>query len=222
MSYAAREPVFSRTETPSSELPALSGVEDGDQTLARLVQQGDRDAFQQLYRNYATGLMRRLRRLTGDADQAEDCLQQVFMQALQNIQQYTGKGSFEGWLNKIATNVVLGLFRKQRYWKSVWTDLWPERKENTQETIALPDRLFLQKERAQLLHRLLGKLDARKRMSILLCDFEGLSIAEAANELGIPPGTVGSRLHNGRRELKQLLKDELNHRDLSLEEWLHG
>jgi RNA polymerase sigma-70 factor (ECF subfamily) len=179
-----------------------------DRILANRIQQGERTATQELYRLYAPTLLRRIRRLLGgDMVGTEDCLQQVFLKVMQSIASYRGDSTLHAWLNRITTHVVMDVFRAQRSKSEVLMSLgslhfswW-----GSDGNDALPEKLFLQDELRELLHQSLKMLGKEKRMAVLLCDWEGYSIEEAANELGIPIGTIASRLHRGRRELRNWL-----------------
>lgn len=98
----------------------------------------------------------------------------------------------------------------------------PEQKAGTlRDSPALPEQLFLQEETRTLVHDMLEKLSPQKRMAILLCDLEGLALEEAAAQMNVPLGTVGSRLYHARRELQKRIQSELNRRNLTLEDLSH-
>lgn len=184
-------------------------------------QDGRRHAFQQIYRLAAPLLFRRLLRLTGNFATAEDCLQQVFLRVVEKIHSYRGEGEFMAWINKIATNEVLQLFRTQKK-QMLLMDvslLWGRGQCSSE---ALPEVLFLQEEQKQLVHRMLQKLDYRKRMVVLMCDLEGQTLETVSKELGVPKGTVSSRLCHGRQELRHYIAQALKESGIPLEDWIHG
>ena len=204
--------------------PVPTGPYDADQALVKQIREGNREAVVTMYRLYAPSLLKRLMRLLGgNADQAQDCLQQVFVKALQTIEHYRGDGVLLAWLNRITTHVVMDLFRAEQGWSEILQRLKAPRimgwgSDNSQ---AIPEKMFLQEELKSLVHRGLKTIHERKRMPLLLCDLEGYSIQEAADELHVPVGTIASRLHHGRRELRVWLEKALQQRGLSAEEWLH-
>lgn len=188
-----------------------------DKNLVERIVRGDERAFREMYRAYAPGLLRRLMQWLGNAQQAEDCLQQVFLEALRSFQRYRGEGKLSSWLHRIATNVVMDLFRKNKRIKSLMERVAPPADANPAESSPpIPETLFLREEVRELVHDVLNKLSAQKRMAILLCDMEGLPLEQAASQMGIPPGTVGSRLYHGRREFQKKAELECRRRGLAL------
>ena len=217
------EAAYSEDSTSdSSELVKKDNWDE--EAMVRRMQKGDRLAFQQMYRLYSPRLFQRVLRLTNNFEQAEDCLQQVFTEVVDKMHTYRGDGVFLAWLNRITTNTVFQMFRKQRSKQAFigkFTDFWRHLGPGGEEQV-LAEALFVQEERKQLLHSILEQLDFRKRIVILLCDLEGRTLEDVARELDIPKGTVASRLHNGRRELRTRLLLELHERGLSAEEWIHA
>jgi len=205
---------------------------DGEQAIRESAQEaehlrrmlaGDHRAFQWMYREYSPLVFRRLLRLLGDFQQAEECLQQVFVEVVDKMHTYRSEGSWQGWLNKITTNTVLQTFRKQKRHRSFLANFSPfwKQKKSFRESEAIPESFFAQEERKQWVHDALRKLDARKRIVILLCDLEGKKLDDVALELNLPKGTVASRLHNGRNQLRNIISSELKRRGTSVEEWIH-
>jgi RNA polymerase sigma-70 factor (ECF subfamily) len=194
-----------------------------DVALAARIAQRDQHAFRVLYRDYAPKLLRRLLDiLNGNESLAEDCLQVVFMKCYQKIGEYRGEGTLLSWLHCITTNVVMDRFRSQQRWFVALRSMLSEQHTKPKHSHAIPEKLFLRKEAQGLVHECLEQLDYRKRMAILLCDFEGLKIEEAASEMDVSMGTIGSRLHNGRKELRKRLLREGTKRGLEMEDWLNG
>lgn len=193
-----------------------------DKQLAERIRNGDERAFRELYRMHSPILLRRLVRWIGDTQHAEDCLQHVFLEAMRSIHRYRGEGSLRGWLNRITTHVVMDMFRQKKRWRTLMERIIPEQKAGTlRDSPALPEQLFLQEETRTLVHDMLEKLSPQKRMAILLCDLEGLALEEAAAQMNVPLGTVGSRLYHARRELQKRIQSELNRRNLTLEDLSH-
>ncbi len=188
-----------------------------DKELVEKIVRGDERAFRQMYRAYSPGLLRRLMQWLGNAQQAEDCLQQVFLEALRSFKRYRGEGKLSSWLHRIATNVVMDLFRKNKRIKSLMERVTPPADADPADSSPpIPETLFLREEVRELVHDVLNKLSAQKRMAILLCDMEGLALEQAASQMGVPPGTVGSRLYHGRREFQKKAEMECRLRGLSL------
>lgn len=160
-------------------------------------QRGDRDAQQRLYDRFHRQIYRLTVRMVGPQE-AEDVTQQVFLQLYRSIGKYSGRGRFETWLYRVAVNESYQYLRRSRRWKSSGLEHEPaDGGSGSGEASA-------QKE---LVEKGLARLDPELRSLCLLREIEGLSYQELAATLGIPEGTVGSRLNRARRELKQHLLD---------------
>jgi len=178
-------------------------ISDDDALLLQRLKSQDSQAFRDFYQTYSPFLLRKLVLMTGSISQAEDCLQQTFIKAYKNINAFRGEGSLRGWLVQIATRNVMDLFRKEQKIQALKERFWPHRETVLQQSIPVPDTLFFQEETKDMIRAILETLSPQKRMAILLCDLEGLSLEEAAAQLEVPPGTIGSRLYHGRREFQK-------------------
>lgn len=205
---------------PSQNASSVQQQIDQDLALVQRILAGDQRAFREMYRTYSPYFYRRFLRWTNDEDVARDSLQQFFLQVLQHLARYQGNGLFHAWLNRIATNLMRDRFRRQHTWHSFLERFWPAGEESEGTSEALHEQIFLREELRQLVHEVLGRLGVDKRMVVLLCDLEGRKIEEAAEELGISVGTVASRLHRARQELRERLVRECKRLGLSVEEWL--
>lgn len=206
-----------------SETSESSKTNEHERYLVQEMMAGNRGAFQQLLRLYAPRLFRRLLRITGDLEQAEDCLQQGFLRTIEQLASYREEGSFYGWLLSIVTNEVFQLFRRrgrERAFLADFTVFFYRGGEAATQPI--PEQIFLEEERRDIVHRALERLDARKRLVVLLCDLEGEKLEDVAALLDIPKGTVASRLHHARRELHGYITFELKQCGISVEEWFHA
>lgn len=196
---------------------------EADLKLVERVKQGEKMAFQEIYQTYAPSLHRRISRmLGGHVAQTEDCLQQVFAQALQSIHSYQGSGVLHAWLNRLTTFVVADEFRNQQSRQGSLKQLWWSWDPRVRQSEAIPERLFTKEEVKALIQEAIAQLSAKKRLALVLCDLEGYSIEEAAAELDAAPGTIASRLHHGRKELRMLVLAASRERGLTVEDWLHG
>lgn len=152
---------------------------------------GDAAAFSALVRLHQSPLRGFLRRLTrGDHALADDLAQESFLEAWRKIEQYTGKGSFEGWLFRIAYRRYLMAARKRR--------LEPLDDPDAVAEHAAPE-LRLDLERA------LARLSLPQRAALTCCFALGYSHEEAAEILAMPVGTVKSHIARGRERLRKLL-----------------
>jgi len=204
-------------------IPSAPTEHEHDLALATRILAGERSAFAQLYDTCAPALLRRLTRMTGSIDHAEDCLQQVFAEALRALPQYRGKGRLEAWIERIATHTAMGWYRKKYRWRSfveqVVEQITPE--STLPQPDPLPEQLFLHEEMKAVVWQLLDRLSPRKRMALVLCDLEGRTIEEAAEQMDIPVGTAASRLFHARQDFRKIALAELRRQGLDLGDWIH-
>lgn len=167
-------------------------------------------SWESVVRDHSTRVYRLAYRLTGNQHDAEDLTQEVFIRVFRSLSSYT-PGTFEGWLHRITTNLFLDQARRRQRIRmdSMGDDssTYPARGE-----LHDPVRGY---EHANLDHDVQRALDAlapEYRAAVVLCDIEGLSYEEIAVTLGIKLGTVRSRIHRARSQLRLALADRAPHR----------
>ena len=141
-------------------------------------------------------------RLTGNSHDAEDLTQEVFVRVFRSLHTYT-PGTMEGWLHRITTNLFLDQARrKQRIRFDALSDEAASRLPSALPTpdVAQLDRMFDADVEAAL-----ASLAPDFRAAVVLCDVEGLTYEEIADVLGLKLGTVRSRIHRGRAQLRSAL-----------------
>ena len=163
--------------------------------LVAASRRGSRVAQQLLYKCCHQRVYQLLVRMVGLAD-ADDVLQQVFLQVFRALSQFSGQSRFETWLYRVSVNESLQHLRKQRRRRCVplesdFMDRQPDQ-----------ERVFDHKE---LLEHALTRLEPELRSLFLLREVEKLPYAEIAESTGLPEGTVASRLSRARQLLKQYL-----------------
>jgi RNA polymerase sigma-70 factor (ECF subfamily) len=150
-------------------------------------------AFESLVRRNQ-GLVRGfLRRLAGNAATAEDLAQDTFFAAWRKISSYDGRGSFRGWLCRIAYTQFLQARRSQQASQRREDQMMAETDPSIDERAGADARLDL--------NRALALLSPEQRAAIALCYGEGMSHSEAADALGLPIGTVKSHVLRGRQKI---------------------
>ena len=156
---------------------------------------GSREAQQRLYEYRHQRVYRLLIRMVGRGD-ADDLLQQVFLQVFRTLSQFNGQSRFETWLYRVAVNESLQHLRKQqrRRWVSLESDIM-DRKPNQERDL----------DHKELIEFSLARLEPELRSMLLLREVEKQSYVEIAAAMQIPEGTVASRLSRARRLLKQYL-----------------
>jgi RNA polymerase sigma-70 factor (ECF subfamily) len=174
-----------------------------DEDLAAKVQNGDPDAFGQIVERYAQKMLRYAGRFLFGYRDAEDVVQEVFINAFVNIQGYSPQKSFSSWIYRIAHNRFVDEIRKAKREPLPFFDsesLFPH-------PISTTD-LELESDRAALkafMEQHLDKLNPKYREPLVLFYFEGLGYAEIAEILRIPTSTVGVRLNRGKAEMKKMI-----------------
>lgn len=158
----------------------------------------DPGAIEQLHREHARALWGYALRLTGDAAQAEDIVQETLLRAWRHDVHDDGRGSARAWLFTVARNLVVDHARSARQRHEAPTDDVPERAE-ADRVDSLFDSLVVTDA--------LRSLGEDHRAVVVRAYFGRQSTAEIAAALGVPPGTVKSRLHYGLRALRLALQE---------------
>jgi RNA polymerase sigma factor (sigma-70 family) len=141
-------------------------------------------------------------RLTGNQHDAEDLTHDVFVRVFRSLSTYR-PGSFEGWLHRITTNLFLDGVRKRSRQRTV--ALSSDAAENVVDRDADPAQRLADGALDADVQEALDALAPDFRTAVLLADLEGLSYEEISDRLGIKMGTVRSRIHRGRRQLREAL-----------------
>lgn len=164
-----------------------------DEQLAALAAAGDMAAFGELVRRHQGLVRSMLARMTGDRARAEDIAQDAFIRAFEKIEAFSGKGSFKGWLCRVAYTEFLMAARKgrsqARMLDAYGADL--DESEAPRDMGSVVD-----------LDRALATLKEDERQVVVLCYAGGLSHSEAAEVTGLPLGTVKSHVNRGREKLR--------------------
>jgi RNA polymerase sigma-70 factor (ECF subfamily) len=157
--------------------------------------------------------------MLGDADQAEDVAQEVFLKVHAKLHQFRSEARFDAWLYRITLRTAIDHTR--RFWRRHRSSLetLPEaRREGTLESARHasvhsdggdPETSLLRAERARAVRRALRELPVRYRAAVILKDMADLSYEEVGRVLGCPLGTVESRIHRGRLTLRKKLERAL-------------
>ena len=189
-----------------------------DEELMARLQKGQKEALGELVHRYEKELYGYLRRLVGDPTLAEDIFQSTFLQLYQKADQYEPGRAVRPWLYTLATNLAIDAMRRAGRRQAVSLDRLHEQGEEQNagsllQLLAAQDKEPFQnleaKERAELVQRALLELPEPMRTVVLLAYYRGLKYNEIAEILGIPLGTVKSRLHMALRRLYELLRQKL-------------
>ena len=179
-----------------------------DQTLIDRCRNGDVAAFEPLVQKYRDRAWRLAFRVLRDREDAWDVTQEAFVRAWQALPSFRGQSAFYTWLFRIVVNVASDRARQRAArGRAFGTERVPE--EDWERAMvdpgAAPDDEARRAEERARITRALAALPEHHRTIIMLSDLEGLSYREIAEVLGIPMGTVMSRLHHARKRLRDVL-----------------
>jgi RNA polymerase sigma factor (sigma-70 family) len=184
--------------TPSTDPSGDVSGSSGDERSAEL----DRPTWDQIVNDHSARVYRLAYRLTGNRHDAEDLTQEVFVRVFRSLHTYT-PGTMEGWLHRITTNLFLDQARrKQRIRFDALSD---EAAGRLPSALPTPDAAQLDRMFDADVEAALASLAPSFRAAVVLCDVEGLSYEEIADVLGLKLGTVRSRIHRGRAQLRSAL-----------------
>ncbi len=171
---------------------------------------GDHEAFRTLVERYQGRAYRLALRVLGDEEQARDVVQEAFLKAYSALDRFEGRSRFYTWLYRLVFNLCIDAKRRDRSADQVeWSeeqslDVAPSPGLGASDA-GSPNRELERKELRELMARAIEQLPADARRTFVLREVDGLSYAEIAEALGIPKGTVMSRLHHARRRLRAAL-----------------
>ena len=178
-----------------------------DQQAIELVLNGDSAAFGEIVERYQRRLQGLLLHGCGSQELAEDMAQEAFARAYQKLNLFSGESQFYTWLARIAMNLLISDRRRKR----IENQVTREGMELVLDSIgsnSRPDELVELDETQRCVRQAIAMLDQERRAVLLLRDFDGMDYDAIAETLGIPIGTVRSRLHRARLELKSILQEK--------------
>jgi RNA polymerase sigma-70 factor (ECF subfamily) len=181
-----------------------AAVDPGWQALAR-VAAGDAEAFSTLVDSHQERLLRLCERLLGDAEEARDAAQEVFLKAYRKAGEARPQGQVYTWLYRIAVNHCLNKLRRRKLVRFL---RWEDPGERDAPAFDPPDggadpaAALEARRRWQATRRAIAKLPENQRAVIVLVRFEGLSYKQTAEVLGVTEGAVESRLVRAMRHLE--------------------
>jgi RNA polymerase sigma-70 factor (ECF subfamily) len=158
--------------------------------------------WQEVVEQHSARVYRLAYRLTGNVHDAEDLTQEVFVRVFRSLSTYT-PGTFEGWLHRITTNLFLDQVRRKK--RIRFDALAEDADARLPGREPDPSRAYDDTHLDDDVQAALDALPPDFRAAVVLCDIEGLTYEEIAATLGIKLGTVRSRIHRGRAQLRDAL-----------------
>jgi RNA polymerase sigma-70 factor (ECF subfamily) len=205
---------------PPGAVPKATGLRP-DVALLQKAQAGDRGAYGQVVLLYQDRLYNAVLRLVGDREEARELTQEAFMRGLMKIDSFRGDASPYTWLFRIAVNLAISHLRKSSRFRVFSLDRpggKGGRYGDDDQASGLLDRVARERsdnappakmegrERDQAVLTALGRLDAEYRAVLVMRDIEGFDYQQMADVLGLPLGTLKSRLFRARMALRDELK----------------
>ncbi|WP_442867638.1 sigma-70 family RNA polymerase sigma factor [Citricoccus sp. NR2] len=195
-----------------------SRVDAGTESDAQRRERFERDALQYVDQLYAAGL-----RMTRNPSDAEDLVQEAYTKAYSSFHQYKPGTNLKAWLYRILTNTYINLYRKrQRQPQQTNTDTvedWQmaQAAEHTSSGLRSAETEALDRLPDSDVKNALQAIPEEFRLAVYFADVEGFAYKEIAEILGVPIGTVMSRLHRGRKLLRDLLTDYATERGIRVQ-----
>lgn len=170
--------------------------------LQRIAERADPAAFRELYEAYGPRVKAYMIRQGADAGTAEDLAQETLLTVWRKAALYAGdRGSMTTWVFAIARNLRIDRLRREVPWQQL-----PEGRLTEASSEPLPDEAMAEKERQERVQAALAELPPEQKDVVILAYLEGLSHSEIAERLGLPLGTVKSRMRIAYQKIRQTLE----------------
>ena len=194
---------------------AAQATGPADVEIVQRAREGDHEAFRILVERYQGRAYRLALRVLRDEEQARDAVQDAFLKAYGSLDRFQGRSGFYTWLYRIVMNQCLDRKRRDKSDRELeWDEVTAARAVQApaagggegEGAGPAPDAAAERGELRQILAKAIAELPEDARRTIELREIDGLSYREIAEALGIPKGTVMSRLHYARRSLQESLR----------------
>ena len=192
---------------------STTSASDWERRWIDLAQDGDAEAFERIVLFYQEKVFNLAYRLLGHREEAEDLTQEVFINVFRHISEFRGESQFSTWIYQVTMNHCRNRLKylRRRYHHAteslddpVSTEEGEMGKELADEG-EMPEDMLYRRQVQELVQIALGRLRQEYREAVVLRDIQNLSYQEISEILGVPEGTIKSRLHRARWELKEIL-----------------
>jgi RNA polymerase sigma-70 factor (ECF subfamily) len=189
-----------------------------DLTLVTRVRQGDQRAFRLLVERYQRKVFSVALGMLKDKEEAMDVSQEAFVKVYKYLDHFKGDSSFYTWLYRITVNICIDVLRKKNALKGEQVEFDETVKMDAAEANigslgsqlgTNPQKAALRRELADKINAALQEVPEKHRAILLLREVEGMSYEDLARTLGIPKGTVMSRLFHARLKIQKILSEYL-------------
>lgn len=189
---------------------AVDSCLDPDASLVEQCLRGDETAWEALVRTHMRRVYGLCYRFTGRESEAQDLTQDVFVRVFRTLGSYRHtEGAFVTWLSRLTRNLLIDNYRRTKHLRATESleDQLPALEES-RSVASRTDGLVAGREASELLQAALAKLSPELREAVILRDLQEMDYKEIAQVLGVPDGTVKSRINRGRAELGRLLRKQ--------------
>jgi RNA polymerase sigma-70 factor (ECF subfamily) len=189
-----------------------------DSELVRKARQGDASAFELLIKRYDRRLYRVARSVLRDSSEAEDVVQETFVQAFTHLSDLRSDASFSTWLTRIAVNLALRVRRRRHLHETVELTALNNLQERNEARVVPfppadaesdPESAAARRQIREFLERAIDDLPEPFRAVFVMREVEEMSIEETAACLGLKPATVKTRLYRAQRRLRDILASQI-------------
>lgn len=180
-----------------------------DNILVERCLTGDQSAWAELVKAHTRRIYNLCYRFTGRSQEAEDLTQDVFLRVFKTLGSFQGaQGSFTTWLTSLTRNLLIDHYRKHKKERLDVSadDENTEALKETNVTFTRPDVVMIEQETSVTLQAAIGRLSPDLREAVILRDMQEMEYREISQVLGVPEGTVKSRINRGRAALGQMLR----------------
>jgi RNA polymerase sigma-70 factor (ECF subfamily) len=174
--------------------------------IVRECLEGRQGAWETLMNTYAKRVFNMAYQFSGSRQEAEDMTQEIFFKLYGSLAKFDFEKNFTAWLLTLAKNHLIDEYRRTK-WERTQRDDFDERV-LPQASIPGPEESLARKETRALIWEGLNRLSSEMRMAVILRDLQGRSYEEMAEILGLPLGTVKSRVNRARIALAEVLKEK--------------
>ena len=193
--------------TQTTSAVALGNSEYSDMETIQQVLDGNTAMFELLMRRYNERIYRAARSIVRDEQEAEDVMQQAYVNAFTHLRQFNGSAQFSTWLTRIAINEALARVRRRGRYEAFDDDLSNVEPFMSSNPAQSPERQAFAGELRGLLEWAIDAMPDGMREVFVLREVEGLSTSEVAECLGVSDDVVKTRLSRGRAILRRLLME---------------
>jgi RNA polymerase sigma-70 factor (ECF subfamily) len=189
----------------------VSSLRASERAIIERCKRGDITAFDELLTLHEKHAYNLAYRLTNNYDDANDIVQEAFIRVYNSIHSFRGDANFSTWLYRVITNVYLDQRKKEKNRPHTSLEEYIELDDSTvsrqvQDTNPLPDEMLEDKERKDMIESAIRQLPDYQRAMVVLYHVQGCSYEEIGQIMGMPLGTVKSRLNRARLALKDKLQ----------------